>query len=204
MSSGSIRAFVALDIPENIREDLRERQDALRSRGLQARWVRPAGIHLTVRFLGQVPASTVPVVSAALEQAVSALAAPQLALADLGVFPNLRRPRVIWAGLKGEIERLREIKRAVDRALAAADSRLFPREERSFKAHLTLARFKKRVDPDRLRAALKADARFAPQAFTARRLVLYRSELSARGPRYTPLDRWWLPSAGENRDGGCR
>lgn len=201
MASGSIRAFIALDLPGNIRSNLSQLQALLRMQGLRASWVRPENSHLTVRFLGDVPPSAISLIRAALDPLSAALTAPALKVGSLGVFPDLRRPRVIWAGLGGEIGKLREIKQAVDFALAAADGVLFPMEKRAFRAHLTLGRFKRRVDPERLAGALRAGAGVAPAAFAAERLVLYRSERTPRGAVYTALGRWTLPAdrPGENR-----
>ncbi len=196
MTSGSIRAFIALDLPENIRGTLSQLQDRLRREGLRASWVRPENSHLTVRFLGDVPSSAIAVIMAALGRVAAGFAAPALTVGNLGVFPTLRRPRVVWAGLGGEVGRLREIKQAVDSGLASADGVLFPMDTRAFRAHLTLGRFKQRVDPERLAQALRAHAGFVPAAFTADRLVLYRSELKPRGAVYTALGRWTLPGGG--------
>ncbi len=199
MTRDTIRAFIALDLPDSVRRTLRRLQTALREAGLRARWVRPENSHLTVRFLGDVPPSAVSVITVVLEQVPSAHTAAALTVRQLGVFPSLRRPRVIWAGLGGEVGKLREIKEAVDSGLAVADRTLFPVETRPFRAHLTLGRFKGRVDPERLGRALRTHAGFAPAAFTADRLVLYRSELTPRGAVYTALGRWMLP---QSRPGG--
>ncbi len=200
MTPDRIRAFIALDIPREVRHALQRLQEELQAEGVRARWVRPGSVHLTVRFLGDVPAVAVSTVTAALDAAAADLAAPELLLRNLGVFPNLRRARVVWAGLGGEVETLKKVKQRVDAGLAAADSRLFPVENRPFRAHLTLGRFKGRVDGGSLHAAMKKSAPFEPVPFTADALVLYRSQLEPRGAVYTPLGRWTLPKAQTGRN----
>ncbi len=199
MAIDLIRAFIALDVPGAVCSAMQRLQEALRADGVRARWVRPENTHLTVRFLGDVSAAAIPVITAALAEAAAGLVAPDLLLSNLGVFPHLRRPRVVWAGLGGELEILKSVKERVDTCLQAADGRLFPPENRRFTAHLTLGRFKGRVDGGNLSAALKKNARFEAVAFTADSLVLYRSELKPRGAVYTPLARWTLPKAKSGR-----
>lgn len=193
MGVDSYRAFIALDLPVNICQALRYLQDELQAGGVRARWVRTESAHLTVRFLGDVPATGIAMIADALAEATISLSAPALLLSSLGVFPNLKRARVVWAGLGGGIESLRKIKQGVDVCLEAADRRLFPSEHRAFKAHLTLGRFKGCVDGKRLMAALKKSAAYKPVSFTADSLVLYRSDLKPQGPVYTALGRWTLP-----------
>ena len=192
MVTDNVRTFVALDLPGNIRHAMQRLQEELQAGGVRARWVQPKNSHLTLRFIGEVPASSIAMITDALAEAAPAVAAPGLLLKNLGVFPNLQRARVIWAGLGGEVETLRKVKQRVDACLQAADDQLFPVERRAFKAHLTLGRFKGRVNVNRLFTALKKSAPYKPVPFTTDSLVLYRSELKPQGPVYTALGRWTL------------
>ena len=192
----TVRAFIALEIPEAVRGSLLRLQQQLRAGGLRARWVRPENVHLTVRFLGDIPLGVIPPVCSALEGAADGLKAPELQVANLGVFPNLRRARVIWAGLGGQVDGLNKIKARVDACLQTVDRRLFPIENRRFRAHLTLGRFRKPVE-EGLAAALKEPAGDDPLPFFAKTLALLRSELKPGGPVYTPLGRWTLQGAGQ-------
>ena len=105
------------------------------------RWVRPAGIHLTLRFLGDAPAEQVAAVRAGLDQVAVQCAPFELHLKSLGCFPNLRRPRVIWVGLEDPEERLRELQRAVEEQVRSLGWEL---EERTFRPYLTLGRVRQR------------------------------------------------------------
>ena len=103
------------------------------------RWVRPQGIHLTLKFLGEILASKVDTVSVAMVGACAAYAPFSLSIRGLGCFPNLRRPRVLWVGVEEPTGVLAALQRDVERALAPLG---FPPETRPFSPHLTLGRVK--------------------------------------------------------------
>lgn len=186
------RLFVALPLPENAVAALAEVQDRLRRAvpDRAVRWTRPTQMHLTLQFLGNVAANRVPDLEAALRQAVNAGAASSLSLHldGLGAFPNPRRPRVLWAGLSGDLETLAALQARVAAACAP-----FLAEARSgqanFQPHLTLARIKARAG----RAARDAGAGLArcpapaPTAWTAEELHLLRSVLLPDGAVHSLL-----------------
>ena len=134
----SLRLFVALELPVHFKEALEDIIGQVKGRGLTSvRWVDTEGIHLTLKFLGNVP-------SERLQEIVSGLEAPlldatpfTLALDRLGAFPNLKRPRVLWVGISGEMDALLALQQRVEACLEPLG---FPREERRFSPHLTLAR----------------------------------------------------------------
>ena len=132
-----IRAFIAIELPEDARRALGNTARRLAEQLPQGsvRWVRPELIHLTLRFLGDTAVAKLPTIAAALD-ALGAQHAPfTLALSEAGCFPNRKRPRVIWAGLDGQLAPLQALKRDLDRALAASGWEL---EDRPFQPHLTL------------------------------------------------------------------
>jgi 2'-5' RNA ligase len=135
--SEQLRLFVAIELEPGVREALARVQDELRKRPLPSlRWVRPEGIHLTLKFLGETPADLVPAIESALAEAVAGLSPFQVALGPLGTFGG-RRPRVLWVDVTGDVDRLKELQERVERALAPLG---VPREERAYSPHLTLAR----------------------------------------------------------------
>lgn len=146
-SRGRLRLFVALDLPAGAKAALaascKELQGLLPA-GM--RWVNPAGIHLTLKFLGAVEAGRVDALLAALRSAAAAGDQPPfpLHLDGLGVFPNRREPRVIWAGVGGDLDRLAKMQRRVEQAMARLG---FPEESRAFRPHLTLGRVRDGVAP---------------------------------------------------------
>lgn len=181
-----LRLFVAVDLPHDVREALDRLQSDLRRRDLSSlRWVRPEGIHLTLKFLGDTPAQRVPVIEEAVAGAVRG--APfRLALGQPGTFGSGRGPRVLWVDLAADVGRLRELQAAVERALAEAG---FPPEERGFSPHLTLARVRQPPAPgtaDRVSRALEAVS--PPRAeFEVEEVVLMRSRLQPSGAVYERL-----------------
>jgi 2'-5' RNA ligase len=179
-----IRAFIALELPDAARRTLVDLQARLQGELSQVRWVRPEGIHLTLKFLGDIPEAQVDPIGQALAATTQGQPPLKLGLKGLGVFPGVRKARVVWAGLEGETAALIALQRSVDAALEALG---LPRERRRFKAHLTLGRFKKSPPAPDLVAVLERCSEYGPCALTLDRVVLYRSELRPQGARYTHL-----------------
>jgi 2'-5' RNA ligase len=187
-----LRAFVAAEIPEDLRRAFGALQADLNRQGLRARWVAPGSIHLTLKFLGQIPAGHVAGLTAALAAAAGGVEGFALRAAGLGVFPDIRRPRIIWAGTTGATAELAALQKRVEDTLAAL---AFPREGRAFRGHLTIGRFPEkpvhRVPAD----VLKSYASAVFGDFQVRELVLFQSDLQPHGPVYTALARARLAGA---------
>jgi 2'-5' RNA ligase len=192
--AATLRAFIAAELPAGLREALGRLQAELARAGVRARWVRPEGIHLTLRFLGDVPAGAVAPLAETLAAAAAGQAVLSLAAVGLGVFPGARRPRVVWVGLAGEIGGLAGLQRRLEQALAA---RGFPPEERPFRPHLTLGRFGDAGPPGPVADALAAHAGRELARFELGELVLFRSELRPSGAVYTALARGALGARDE-------
>ena len=180
-----LRLFVAIDLPEDVRESLGRLQDDLRRHDLSGlRWTRPDGVHLTLKFLGETPATSLPAIEGALDRAVRGVPSFRLALGTPGTFGGRRGPRVLWVDVEGELQPLQQLQAAVERELAAAG---FAPEERGFSPHLTLARVPQPPRPglaERVARALEAVAA-ARGEFEARELVLMRSRLQPGGAVYS-------------------
>jgi 2'-5' RNA ligase len=193
----SLRLFLALDPPTDVRAHLAELQSELRRRADRragdVKWVAPENLHLTLQFLGAVAEDQAPPVEAAAREAALAAAPLSLEVRGCGAFPGARRPRVLWAGLAGDVDPLRALVRALGDRLAPLG---FPPEDRPFSAHVTLGRAREPRGAPGLAAALEALAGAAGPAWAARELVLIRSHLSPRGPRYEPIARAPLGSQG--------
>lgn len=181
-----LRTFVAVEIPGDVRAALAAVQSHLRQRRVRARWVRPGGMHLTLKFLGNLPADQVPSVADALQIAAGGHAGFSLTAAGIGVFPELRRPRVIWAGFSGGTGLLAGLQAGVEERLAAVG---FPREDRPFRAHLTIGRCSEPVAPAVMGEAVNSFAGRCFGEFDVRELVLFQSDLKPDGPVYTALAR---------------
>jgi 2'-5' RNA ligase len=183
LSGAAVRAFVALELDEELRDRLAGAADRLREHAPGVRWVAADGIHLTLRFLG-------PSQPAQLERLKPALAAaagacPPLALGVRGasMFPDKGAPRVLWVGLQ-TTPALLTLQAACE---AAARGAGYAAERRPFRAHLTLGRWRERV----ARPVLPA---LDLGSTMLRRLVLFESELRPQGARHTPLEGFALAS----------
>jgi len=185
----TIRAFVALNLPADIVAYAAGLQAALKTNGLRLRWVKPQNLHLTLKFLGDIPAADAAVVGSALLRASKGTLPLALTVQGMGVFPGISRPRVLWIGLGGQVEALQKIYSRIEDELAGLG---FARENRGFKAHLTLARFKAGGTPPDLRKVFEDLGNYAPKPFAAKHLVLYKSDLRPQGAVYTPLKEVWL------------
>lgn len=177
-----IRAFIAVILPPAVRQALgalAARQAAQVPPG-SVRWVKPEAMHLTVRFLGDTAVAALPQLEAAMDSAAAAQDLFELHTQGFGCFPHCRRPRVLWAGLAGDLAAMVALKRSLDTRLVPLG---WPPEERAFSPHLTLGRVK---DGQALQ-----DQRWPenvpelPIAVTG--LTLIRSDLRPEGPQYTVL-----------------
>jgi len=188
MTAGSeknIRAFLAIEPPENILQEISRLQENLK-REISGRlsWTRPQGQHLTLKFFGDISRDDIYSISTAVQKRVVAEQKLNLKIEKLGVFPDTRRPRVLWCGITGDVERLINLQKKLDSDFATIG---FPAEDRSFKAHLTLARIKDPRDITGMSEALKKYDSFKAGEFTADKLFLFQSNLSPQGAVYTKL-----------------
>lgn len=178
----TFRAFIAVDLPDSIRSSLGEAQEMLKLHQFRAKWVRPQNIHLTLKFLGNTDVAQIDNIVAVMAQATKDCTAVSLTAKGIGVFPDIRRPRVIWAGLKGKLEILQEIQQTLDLCLADLG---FPKETRAFNAHLTLGRVKGKINPARMKAAIVELEGFESRPFDVNRIILFKSDLRPGGAVYT-------------------
>ena len=183
-----MRLFIACELPPATKAALAEVQSQLRARGAEElRWVRPEGMHLTLKFLGDVPAERVPAIEEALAAAVEGPLEMRLAFRALGTFGGPARLRVLWVGAEGDTPRLVELAGRVESALAPLG---FPPERRPYSPHLTLARVSDRASPEQRRRLAELVAAFAmppaPEA-VVREVNLMRSFLEPGGARYQRL-----------------
>ncbi len=178
-----MRTFIAIEIPAEIKSALSALQTELRRAGADVNWTRPESIHLTLKFLGEVDERSIGKIENAIISAAAEFQAFTLRLDVTGVFPNSRQPRVLWAGLSGEVETAGELHRRLDEELAPVG---FKREEKEFRPHLTVGRLKSNRKSRELIAL--ADSHPLPAlSFEVSEIVLMRSELHPAGARYTPL-----------------
>jgi 2'-5' RNA ligase len=134
----TLRLFVACELPQEMKAALASLQEALRKKGApRLRWVRPEGVHLTLKFLGAVLQEKVASICEALAPTVQGIPPLALSLAEVGTFGGRRGARVLWVGMQGDLEPLARLQQQVEKALEPLG---FPPERRAFSPHLTLAR----------------------------------------------------------------
>jgi 2'-5' RNA ligase len=176
-----MRLFVAIELPPEIKQGIAMIQDDLRAAGANAGWTRPEGIHLTLKFLGEVEESKVNEIREALASAVGTKDKLSLAIAGAGAFPNVKNPRVLWLGVSGDVEKLGLLQAAVEDAMVRLG---FEREERKFSPHLTLARIKFPKPQDAWQQKIEGIRDVKLGEFKADRVSLMKSELKREGAVY--------------------
>jgi len=171
-----IRAFIALPLPETVKDALFEASGMLR-KTIDARWVKPEAMHLTMKFLGNIDEKNLITVGEGLERISSQHSTFEMKLKSLGAFPSLKKARVIWVGIDTDIIALRKLSASID-DLAANYG--IEKEKRPFMAHITLARLR---EP----SMINLDVRMQEITFIIDKLHLYKSELTPQGAKYTLL-----------------
>jgi len=177
-----MRVFVAVDIPEPLQLGISRLQEALSGRGLRGiRWARPAGIHLTLRFCGEIPPETVRLLSESLAPGAP-MARFRTRLEQLGTFPPRGRPRVLVITLSESAE-LQDLATWVGKRCETAG---IPRESRRFHPHLTLGRFRAEDHP-RAPQPLEISQELSREVIEVERFKIYQSHLHPDGSRYQAL-----------------
>jgi 2'-5' RNA ligase len=183
-----IRAFIALTPPLMLQQAFREVGTALQ--GLPVRWVQPEQVHLTLKFLGNVPAEQITSIRQALEHTVRERAPFTVCARSLGCFPNASRPRILWMGLDDPQQALSGLQQQVEAALSALG---FAPEARPFHPHLTLARFQEGRRVSRLLSLLPAYQDRVFGDMPVAQMHLFQSQLRREGALYTILHSVRLP-----------
>lgn len=194
------RAFIAIELPRALRARVAEHIDTLRRElpDVRASWTREENLHLTLKFLGDVPVADIAKISSAVEAAAQTFNRFELVVSGCGAFPPHGQPKVLWIGadpgaqgavpkraarLAYKTSSLQTLHNALEDSCSAIG---FPREPRAFHPHLTIARLRSAKSARRL-AELHAQLGFSPQSFTVSQVVVFRSELRSEGAQHTAL-----------------
>ncbi len=180
-----IRTFIAISLPERVQIELGQVNDVLAGQMLagklparSVRWVQPHLIHLTLRFLGDTAVANLPSLATALDEIATHHAPFTLTLSELGCFPNRQRPRVIWAGLSGDLPAAQKLQADIEQAVQGLGWAV---EDKPFRAHLTLGR----VKDGRLLRGVEWGAAVKELAVPVTAVHLIESQLRPSGPIYT-------------------
>ena len=184
-SEKNIRAFLAIDPPENILQAMSRLQEKLK-REISGRisWTKPQGQHLTLKFFGDISTEDVKNICSAVQNRATSEQSLNLKIEELGVFPGARRPLVIWCGVTDDVEKLSGLQKQLDSDFAGIG---FPRENRPFRAHLTIGRIKDPSGLTGISEALTKYNAFAAGEFSCKELILFQSRLTPQGAIYTKL-----------------
>lgn len=185
-SEKRIRAFTAIPIPAEVVEEITAFRDSIRQELPGVKWTKPAGYHITLKFLGGISPSKLEQVKLAMDEASAQWKGFDISLGGTGAFPKPSRARVLWVGAEAGDRDCAAVFESLESPLAGIG---FDREKRPFRVHITLARFKK---PGPVPGSVM-DARFSSSTFPAAKVVLYQSTLKPAGAVYTPLYTIKLP-----------
>ena len=184
------RVFCAVELPREVREQLEDYVARLRrlAPDVAASWSRVENIHLTLKFFGNVAVDQIAAISTAARQAVKEFSTFEIEVGKTGVFPKPSRAQVLWIGVSDPSGKLSDLQQRLENECAAAG---FPKEDRAYRPHLTLARIRK---PDGARQLAEAHLgmEFKSMPVTVKELIVFRSELSSKGSKYTVISRHQL------------
>ncbi len=184
-----IRTFIAIDLPDAVRDSLRSLEQELLKTQAPVSWVKPESVHLTIKFLGNVAPEQISSIQEAMREVAAATVPFRIKPLGCGAFPSIKQMRVVWVGLRGfseDSEPLLKLQQAMEKTLAPMG---FKEEDRPFKPHLTLGRVKGRRHLRELQEIIMANQAFEAEAFDVDKVVLYKSELRPEGARYSQLYR---------------
>ena len=186
----AIRSFLAFELPPHIKKEVTGISGEVKKTGLKASWVKPGNIHLTLVFLGDINEENIPEIISGIDNVTGKYEPFNIALGGMGVFPDTKRPRVLWLGLKGEIERLASFRDDLQKPLKIFGIK---QEKRSFKPHLTLGRFRKPVEEKSLlKRILDEYGDISGPNEKLNELILFKSVLNPGGSVYTKILSWSL------------
>ena len=178
-----MRLFIALPLSDDIERFLSNIIDNLKQKRGQVKWVNSKNIHLTMKFLGETDKSIIEAISTTVKKVASKHSSVKCTIDKIGGFPNLRRPKVIWAGIEDNIDRLEAIVSDIENEMAGLG---FEKENRKFKSHLTLGRVKDNRNLYELTKYLES-YQLQPKEILFDKIVLFKSTLTPDGPIYERL-----------------
>ena len=185
----TIRSFIAIELPDEVKETIALIIKRLRpAQHRYVKWVAPEGIHMTIKFLGNISSDQIPQITGIMKTAAAKAPPLDLKLGGLGMFPNDQRPRVIWVALEGNTEPLAAMQREIEKALVPLG---FAPENRAFTPHLTLGRVRDNTSPQErkeIAIVVKEKKIDYNASFTLRELSHMKSTLTPTGAIYNRLD----------------
>jgi 2'-5' RNA ligase len=184
----NIRAFLAIEPPENILQEVSRLQEKLKEeiKG-KISWTKPQGNHMTLKFFGDIDQNAVKNICSVVDKQIALVQPISLKIEKIGVFPDARRPRVLWLGATGGVEKLASLQAQLEGDFETLG---FPRENRPFRAHLTLGRVKIPQEVTGISEVLHKYNDFTAGEFSGTELILFQSKLTPQGAIYSMLEKF--------------
>jgi len=181
-----MRTFIAVELPQEIKNNLKCLQEKLKSSSTDVKWVEPNNIHLTLKFLGETDTEKIPLIKKIIHELSARIPPFKAEISSLGAFPNLNHPRVIWIGLNEKNNFLKKMAEELENKLFELG---FPKENRPFSAHITLGRVRSNLNLKDLLEKLKTLENFSlkKEDCVIEKIALYKSVLTPNGPIYECL-----------------
>ena len=184
----NIRAFLAIEPPEDVLQAVDLLQEKLKKeiKG-KISWTRSQSNHITLKFFGNIDKDDIKNICTVVEKQVALLPPLSLTIEKLGVFPDARRPRVLWLGATGDVEKLTALQIKMESDFEGIG---FPRENRPFRTHLTLGRIKIPQEITGIIETLNKYSDFTAAEFSCKEIILFQSKLTKQGAIYTKLGKF--------------
>jgi len=179
-----IRVFIAVSFNQTLTKELRELQNQFKQLSLNASWVKPENIHLTLKFLGNVETNRVSKIFNPIKETALAFSSFNLRLSDLDIFPNWSQPRIFWIGLDDKEEILKKLKKRLELELSNVG---FLRDMKSFSPHLTLARLRTASNKNLLKKEIEKLSVPLDYLIKVSEIKLFQSSLTPKGTEYAKL-----------------
>ncbi len=177
-----IRSFIAIEISESVREKIADLQEELKKHQERISWTKPDNIHLTLKFLGDIEESKTKSIGESLTTATKEFQPFNFFVKELGIFPNFRRPRVLWVGINNTGNELNKIHSKIEQQLNQLG---FPKEKKRFNPHLTIGRVQSQVSDQFIEKF--NTCKFDGGKVKVEEIIFMKSRLRPKGAIYTPL-----------------
>jgi 2'-5' RNA ligase len=187
-----IRSFIAIELPDEVKQFIKDLSNQCKKMGGDVRWVRPSAMHLTLKFLGNVDPGLLDSIKDALTPVFTECSPFSLQISGVGAFPNLMKPRVVWVGLDDPTDTLVPLVKNVEQCLEPLG---FKREKRGFSPHITLGRVKSMKGKSSLIDGIRQLCDTQGPSFIASGATLFKSILKPTGAEYSQLKRFEFTSS---------
>lgn len=182
----TIRAFIAIELNENIRNLLAKIQGYLKQLECDIKWVKPQNLHITIKFLGDVALQQLDAIKEGLQTTMTEIQPFAFTLTELGTFPDAKRPRVVWVGIDDQNLQAKKIAELTENTLAQLG---FKKEDKKFSPHITIGRIKSNKNLHQLSMEIKRYPLPTDIVQSITHISVYKSTLTPSGPIYEVLDK---------------